>query len=51
MVVKPAGGYVAKILKFESSVILYGSQTSAVKEVKQIRFESSVILYGSQTHR
>ena len=34
---------------FESSVILYGSQTFAVLGTDHGLFESSVILYGSQT--
>ena len=34
---------------FESSVILYGSQTSVGGDSFKNKFESSVILYGSQT--
>lgn len=34
-------------LRFESSVISYGSQTSTLSSVTNPLFESSVILYGS----
>ena len=34
---------------FESSVILYGSQTRPPMHRTMLMFESSVILYGSQT--
>ena len=37
-------------LRFESSVILYGSQTHALIAQADGAFESSVILYGSQTY-
>ena len=35
-------------LRFESSVILYGSQATPYEATQMQRFESSVILYGSQ---
>ena len=37
------------ILRFESSVISYGSQTMRYYNKRDIPFESSVISYGSQT--
>ena len=37
-------------LRFESSVISYGSQTRMLINVNQVVFESSVISYGSQTN-
>ena len=49
MVVKRAGGAAAAGSQFESSVILYGSQTSMAVFSFFFAFESSVILYGSQT--
>ena len=36
-------------LRFESSVISYGSQTKYLENVAKGMFESSVISYGSQT--
>ena len=36
-------------LRFESSVISYGSQTEHANDHHQNEFESSVISYGSQT--
>ena len=36
-------------LRFESSVISYGSQTELLTYNSYYRFESSVISYGSQT--
>ena len=36
-------------LRFESSVISYGSQTEYPSDMAAIKFESSVISYGSQT--
>ena len=36
-------------LRFESSVISYGSQTAIKKDGQITGFESSVISYGSQT--
>ena len=39
----------ARKLRFESSVIPYGSQTLREKLYGEDRFESSVIPYGSQT--
>ena len=38
-------------LRFESSVISYGSQTRTKRKERQSKFESSVISYGSQTFR
>jgi len=38
-------------LRFESSVISYGSQTKYLENVAKGMFESSVISYGSQTYR
>ena len=38
-------------LRFESSVISYGSQTTSPQAIKMYAFESSVISYGSQTKR
>ena len=49
MVVKQSAGLNGYTKKFESSVILYGSQTCRAIQSKWIWFESSVILYGSQT--
>ena len=48
-----AGVVVAFIfkLRFESSVISYGSQTELLTYNSYYRFESSVISYGSQTHK
>ena len=37
-------------LRFESSVISYGSQTDLFEVMEDKRFESSVISYGSQTN-
>ena len=37
-------------LRFESSVISYGSQTDGVNDDTTALFESSVISYGSQTY-
>ena len=39
----------SQTVRFESSVILYGSKTLKDLERKEIMFESSVILYGSKT--
>ena len=36
-------------LRFESSVISYGSKTAIVADMHDNRFESSVISYGSKT--
>ena len=36
-------------IRFESSVISYGSQTDTENDVEHLAFESSVISYGSQT--
>ena len=36
-------------LRFESSVISYGSKTSSLTEIDNPLFESSVISYGSKT--
>ncbi len=36
-------------LRFESSIISYGSKTSTVVTLKDSSFESSVISYGSKT--
>ena len=36
-------------LRFESSVISYGSQTIFHGYIQAVQFESSVISYGSQT--
>ena len=51
MVVKQAGSAIECRDRFESSVILYGSQTLSCPHPLLIEFESSVILYGSQTER
>ena len=50
MVIKPES--VAKELhhEFESSVVLYGNQTSSRLIYRGAMFESSVVLYGNQTH-
>ena len=40
---------VTRKLRFESSVISYGSQTDLLDTVLPRQFESSVISYGSQT--
>ena len=37
-------------LRFESSVISYGSKTVNTRNVYRNGFESSVISYGSKTH-
>ena len=39
----------SQILRFESRVVLDGSQTLLGKEIRDDRFESRVILDGSQT--
>ena len=49
MVVKPVPPQGGKRLRFESRVILDGSQTLTVKEIPYYQFESRVILDGSQT--
>ena len=36
-------------LRFENSVILYGSKTSSLLNQRKSLFENSVILYGSKT--
>ncbi len=38
-------------LRFESGVVLYGSQTVVLLLLLCFRFESGVVLYGSQTRR
>ena len=49
MVVKLSRGAIGLAMQFESSVISYGSQTTASHDAGLCRFESSVISYGSQT--
>ena len=49
MVIKPGVISSSSILRFESSVISYGNQTSDGTVVQKDLFESSVISYGNQT--
>ena len=49
MVVKLSGTRTYYLVKFESSVISYGSQTLLPSQTRDALFESSVISYGSQT--
>ncbi len=51
MVVKPGTFNEGGSKKFESDVILYGGQTSAIYRDTLLLFESDVILYGGQTTR
>ena len=49
MVVKLNKSQIIISIRFESSVISYGSQTAATIYCHHHSFESSVISYGSQT--
>ena len=49
MVVKRRKVAKSRMLKFESSVISYGSKTVTSLAKKSLVFESSVISYGSKT--
>ena len=42
--------YSIRVEWFESSVVLYGGQTSLAQLFPQSQFESSVVLYGGQTY-
>ena len=49
MVVKQVELLVLMLVKFESSVISYGSETICIEKTPPNLFESSVISYGSET--
>ena len=49
MVIKQSRNQIYVKPQFESSVISYGNQTSAIIFKQVIEFESSVISYGNQT--